>query len=300
MITFRRLPFLTTLALLTFLASCSGPKSNLKTTTNRYENKINNPYYNDRVPDFALQNYEPFSRQETVALALREWRLFGQPIIDYDPLYHPEPTSPEVKEERMPGLWQRVGEYWWIGMDPGVIEGSYTGKHTANGEVFDFRQDGHYAWSAAFISYLMRIAGANNRFPYSPNHSTYINAAAEGTSAVLQAQDPAVYAPMLGDLICTARGKNRDAIKYSSLPTPYTFPAHCGIVVTTQQNAPPFGQEISIIGGNVNDSVALTHVPVDNTGKLATAEGTSYDSRYPWCVVLKVLYDAEASPSSHD
>lgn len=255
-------------------------------------------YYNDRVPDFAIRNYEPFSRQELVALTLREWRVFNQPIDDEDPLQRPEPTSPEVKAERLPGLWQRVGEYWWTGMDPGMKESSYTGKHNDNGIVFNFKDDGTYAWSAAFISYIMRTAGANNRFPYSPNHSTYINAAASGSSSILRGHDPSTYAPKLGDLICTARGKSRDTIKFSSLPTTYSFPSHCGIVVMTNQNAEPFGREISIIGGNVNDSVALTHVPVDAQGLIAGANGTSYDYRYPWCIVIEVLYDAEASPAS--
>lgn len=41
----------------------------------------------------------------------------------------------------------------------------------------------------------MRVAGANERFPYSPNHSTYINAAASGQSPILRAHDPASYTP---------------------------------------------------------------------------------------------------------
>ena len=35
-----------------------------------------------------------------------------------------------------------------------------------------------YAWSAAFIWYVMRLAGAGGSFPYSENHADYINAAA--------------------------------------------------------------------------------------------------------------------------
>ena len=38
-------------------------------------------------------------------------------------------------------------------------------------------QDGDYAWSAAFIDYVMRMAGAGDRFPYSPSHADYINEA---------------------------------------------------------------------------------------------------------------------------
>ena len=81
-------------------------------------------------------------------------------------------------------------------------------------------------------------------------------------------------------------------MKYQELP------AHCGIVVATNQNAPPFGREISIIGGNVDDTVALTHVPTDSAGRISTPDGKSYDSRYPWCAVLTPRYDTDADPQS--
>ncbi len=56
-------------------------------------------------------------------------------------------------------------------------EQGFTGKHDQNGQVFPVGEDGDYAWSAAFIDYVMRMAGAGHRFPYSPTHADYINAA---------------------------------------------------------------------------------------------------------------------------
>ena len=41
--------------------------------------------------------------------------LFGQPVDDDPPGTRPE--LGEDKPERLPGLWQRVGEYWWLGQD---------------------------------------------------------------------------------------------------------------------------------------------------------------------------------------
>lgn len=254
--------------------------------------------YSGHVPDFATRNYEPFNRQDVVAIAMREWRMFGSPVNDDDPELRPEPQVASVKPERAPGLWERVGEYWWIGMDPDVTESTFTGKHDASGRLTNFVHDGDYAWSAAFISYVMRVAGANNRFPYSPNHSTYINAAAAGQSSVLRAQDPAAYVPKQGDLICVGRGRAKTSVRFSSLPTSYGFPAHCGYVVATGQNGQPFGHQLSIIGGNIDDAVALTHVPTDATGHISAPSGQSYDARYPWCTILEVLYDAEAEPDA--
>ncbi|MDF7674189.1 DUF2272 domain-containing protein [Acetobacteraceae bacterium ESL0709] len=253
--------------------------------------------YNSHVPDFATRNFTPFNRQDVAAIALREWRLFGSPVADEDPHDRPEPSSPAMKPERLPGLWQRVGEYWWIGQDASMRESAWTGKTNGDGQRFSMAHDGNYAWSAAFVSYVMRIAGANDRFPYSPNHATYINAAASGQSAGLTARNPADYAPQLGDIICVGRGRSR-TITFAMLPTSYGFPAHCGIVVATNQNAQPFGREISIVGGNVDDSVSLTHVPTDAQGRLTTSDGTSYDSRYPWLVVLAVTYETDQEPDS--
>jgi hypothetical protein len=250
------------------------------------------------VPDFATRNYEPFNRQDLVAIAMREWRLFGSPVNDDDPEDRPEPQTAAVKPERAPGLWERVGEYWWIGMEPSMTEASWTGKHDANGQLTDFVHDGNYAWSAAFISYVMRVSGANSRFPYSPNHSTYINAAASGQSPILRAQNPANYTPKLGDLICVGRGRAKTTVNFSSLPTSYGFPAHCGYVVAINQNGHPFGRQLSIIGGNIDDAVALTHVPTDPQGRISSPSGQSYDTRYPWCAVLEVLFDAESEPDA--
>ncbi len=245
------------------------------------------------VPDFVTRNFEPFTRADTMAIALREWRLFGEPVDDDDPEARPDPVGPSVKPERLPGLWQRVGEYWWIGQDPYESEVDWTGKHDSDGHSFDFQHDGRFAWSAAFISYVMRVSGAGARFPYSPNHATYINAAAAGTAAALRAHDPSLYAPALGDLICAGRGASR-VIRFRNLPTRDLFPAHCGLVVAREPG------QVSIIGGNVDDAVTLTHVPVGPTGLLATADGSFYDTRYSWCAVLQVLYDAEGEAPADD
>ncbi len=241
----------------------------------------------DHVPDFAQRGFEPFVRDDAVAIALREWRLFGMPVDDDAPDARSIPTGPVFKPERRPGLWERVGEYWWIGQDPDEREVSWTGKHDADGGIFMYGNDSHYAWSAAFISYVMRVAGAGPRFPYSPNHSTYIDAAASGAATILHAQPVTAYAPQLGDLVCAGRGSG-ERVRYEMLPTNYGFPAHCAIVVARETG------QIAVIGGNVDDAVTLTHVPVASDGKLVGPDGVLIDTRYPWLTVLQVVYDADS------
>ena len=87
------------------------------------------------VPPFARIPYEPITRDAVVAIALREWRLFGSPVDDNPPGSY-RPASPQDKPERQQGLWQRVGEYWWLAMNAGSPEAAWTGKHDANGIVF--------------------------------------------------------------------------------------------------------------------------------------------------------------------
>jgi hypothetical protein len=242
------------------------------------------------VPAFANDGWAPFTRQAVVAIALREWRVFGQGVDDDPPETRPIPP-PDLKPEREDGLWQRIGEYWWIGQDADSPETSWTGKHDATGVEFPANEDRNYAWSAAFISYVMRIAGAASRFPYAESHSTYINLAAAGASAGLKAYPPQGLAPSLGDLICTGRGRSA-TIRFADLPTAAPFPSHCDIVVGVAPGT------LTVVGGNVDDAVTEKHVPVTASGMLAGPDGVPVDTRYPWFVVLHVLYDEPAAAAA--
>jgi Uncharacterized protein conserved in bacteria (DUF2272) len=222
-----------------------------------------------QIPPYAKVPYEPFSREAAVQIAYREWRAFGEKVV----LSSKDPESPDSKE-RDEGLWQRVGDYWWQGLDYGEQDARWTGKQDANGIEFPRGQDGDFAWSAAFIDYVMRMAGAGSRFPYAPSHSDYINAARTHTGLVISAQPLTEYAPQLGDLICMWRANH--PVTYADLPAGH-FPGHCDLVVAQR----PGG--LDVIGGNVDNTVAMKHVPVGPTGLVT-------DPDYPWFVVLRVAY----------
>jgi hypothetical protein len=249
------------------------------------------PMPDAHVPPFAKIPYEPFSREAVVAIAMREWRLFGQNVAD------PEAGATRViKPERESGLWQRVGEYCWLGLNAGSAESGWTGKHDGHGAVFPAELDGDYAWSAAFISYVMRIAGAGKRFPYSGDHADYINAArrvslGETKNWAVSAEPVQAYAPRAGDLVCFGRGQAK-GLRFEDLPTPGLFTSHCDIVVDTTVPG-----QIAVIGGNVEDSVTMNAVPVAGDGKLATPEGVVLDTRFPWMAVLRLLLD-EGTPGA--
>ena len=147
------------------------------------------------VPAFAAKPFEPFNRADTVAVALREWRLFGSPVDDRPPEDRPVP-QPQDKPERQPGLAGSASANTGGSALPchqgrrRRAKRGWTGKHDEAGGLFPAADDGRYAWSAAFISYVMRIAGAGPRFPYAANHATYVNAAAAHQTPILQALAP--------------------------------------------------------------------------------------------------------------
>jgi hypothetical protein len=239
------------------------------------------------LPPFARVPYEPFSRKAAVQIALREWRAFGRPVV--------VPGTPlPFDNERAEGLWQRIGEYWWLGLPLGVLEQAWTGKHDEAGRLFPPERDADFAWSAAFIDYVMRMAGAGRRFPYSPLHADYINAAKRHAAGrepelAITAEPPQSYAPQLGDLICYWRGSR--PLAYDDLPAG-RFAGHCDIVVARHPGS------LDVIGGNVDNSVALKHVPVAPGGLLAGPDGVPIDPDHHWFVVIRVEYALSTHPVS--
>lgn len=230
---------------------------------------LRGPIVNDpHVPPFANAGWAPFSRSAAIAIALREWRLFGSRVDD-GPAGTYNPATPDDRPERQQGLWQRVAEYWWEALPPGDDLASATGIHDQHGAPI--ADDTLTPWSAAFISYVMRLAGAGSRFPYSASHSTYINAAAAGTSPILRAHAPGTYTAQTGDLICHGRGPD-GALRFADLPTGHSFESHCDLVVDATAT------QLTIIGGNVDDGVTEKHRPPSDDADL----------------VLEVLYDPVA------
>ena len=122
-------------------------------------------------------------------------------------------------------------------------------------------------------------------FPYAPDHATYINYAARAAKGeigdpLLIAENPATYAPRLGDWCAIGRGPARD-LSFADLPTRYIFPAHCGIVTFIGPN------HADIIGGNVwMDAVVLEHLHTDARGRLV-------NNQENWFVILRVLYSED-------
>lgn len=190
--------------------------------------------------------------QKILEVANREWQFFGQQAIDKSGnLVH------RGMRETDETFWQRVGIYWQEGVGRNL-----------NGRNTDF------PWSAAFISYVMKTAGAGDRFKYSAQHSVYITWAIKNrtrnvANAAFLGFRLNERAPDLGDLVCYAR---EAGIGYDT--TTALYKSHCDIVVAKRAG------EIDVIGGNVSNSVSRKTLATNSSGLLA-------DTHHPWFAVIQ-------------
>lgn len=113
------------------------------------------------------------------------------------------------------------------------------------------RNDDYYintAWSSAFISYLMKKAGAGDDFKYATAHSQYIAQAVknrkENNSKKIKAYKPNEVKVKAGDLVCYPR---QNGVTYDSNAG---YISHCDLIVSADEN------KAIGIGGNVSDSVS--------------------------------------------
>ena len=124
------------------------------------------------------------------------------------------------------------------------------------------KNDNYYiseAWSSAFISYLMRKAGAGDDFKYSQSHSQYIAESVknrkENNSKKFKAYKPEEVDVKVGDLVCYPR---QSGVTYDSSAG---YKSHCDLVTEINGN-------VAVgIGGNVSDSVSKKNYYLSN-GKI--------------------------------
>jgi hypothetical protein len=113
------------------------------------------------------------------------------------------------------------------------------------------KDDNYYineAWSSAFISYLMRKAGAGDDFKYATSHSQYIAQAVknrkENNSKKFKAYKPNEVKVKVGDLVCYPR---QSGVGYDSGAG---YNSHCDLIISID------GNTAVGVGGNVSDSVS--------------------------------------------
>jgi hypothetical protein len=125
-------------------------------------------------------------------------------------------------------------------------------------------QKGH-PWSAVFISWVMRTAGAGSAFAYSAAHQNYIRAARRNrvtgnTANPFWAFRATEIAPQVGDLVCTAR--DNSGATYDNIADRQSRKTHCDVVTAVRPG------ELRVIGGNVRQNVDAKVLRTQPDGRL--------------------------------
>ena len=194
------------------------------------------------LPPTAADEDPPELRARIIDLALAERRRWRDGAL----------------AETDPGAYNMLTEYWRQGLGLSAVDAE---RAIAQ----------RYAWSAAFICWVLRRAGAGSGFAYSSFHSTYIAAAYQNrvqqSASAFKAYSARELLARPGDLLCTTYPVNGVAPSASlSQVRANTSGYHCDIVV---QSAPG---RLTLLGGNVADTVGMKTARTDARGFPITAE----------------------------
>ncbi len=199
-------------------------------------------------------SYPPSARERMLRIASAEWVDWGRQTAE-------GPEDPESDPRNFP----RVLAYWRA-VPEGAAPIARNRALYRDGSPALWREP---AWSAAFISYVMRGAGIDAReFPPSAAHAYYLDALIADAqrfpaSAPFIPHEVAERAPRIGDLVCADRSAAPLASWRDRAADRGRFrPMHCDIVVNVTAGA------VEAIGGNVRDAVTLSRFPTDAAGRL--------------------------------
>jgi hypothetical protein len=162
--------------------------------------------------------------------------------------------QPHMKE-RDPAATPILQEYYRLGV----------AKNVSPSQLQSESWQKAHPWSAVFVSYVMKKAGAGDAFAYSPAHQSYIRSARRNRLTVNTGNPFWAFritdiAPQVGDLVCTARGDS--GATYDNISDPQSRKTHCDIVTAVRPG------QIRVIGGNVDHRVGAKPLRTHPDGRL--------------------------------
>lgn len=203
----------------------------------------------------------PSAKERMIYLARQEWDLFGRATVNYETDYPSLRYAEQAfhSHEQLPRFFSRVLVYWYTATELPIIG--------LDGEISP--------WSGAFIVWLVRSAGVPlSEFPSSVLHWDYIEFLLANKASRFVIHPSNQYAPKPGDIICAPR----DPVFIKTIHSIHDLkrgPYHCDLVVEQRPG------ELDVIGGNVLDTVSLTHVPIDASGYLIA------NQHRPWILAIE-------------
>ncbi len=195
-------------------------------------------------------------RGRVVQVATAEWVYWGR--------QNGYPRFRRGHRENEPTYRRRVLTYWQEGV----------GRRVKSSRI---------AWSGAFVSFVMRRAGAGTAFPYSGSHGVYMRAALAASTkgrsrAGVVARRPENYTPRPGDLVCNTL---RRGATFDNVPRP--FIGHCDVVVAVRR------WEVDVIGGNLSNGVSRRTLVADGQGRILPKQPRAMDPAVKgWIMVIEL------------
>lgn len=193
------------------------------------------------------------------AIACQENHAWFRPFIDADGRAGGQAVYEAENDALADGAqaWRKVAAYW---NGSGLGSGCAAAGAACRSFVVDM------PWSAAFVSWVMRQARVPG-FTASSRHVDYVRAASRAGAGPYRLIAPDEEPPAAGDMLCYVRGQAR-ALGHAGLVNVLDrgdagLPMHCDIVVATQDGI------AWLVGGNVQQTVALRMLRLDDTGRFA-------------------------------
>lgn len=148
---------------------------------------------------------------------------------------------------------------------------------------FTFTNCTKVPWSAVFVSWCVRQAGADkSEFKFAMAHSVFVNQAiknALNATGVFHGLDISAHPPSVGDIIQHNRRGNN--FNFAFARTRANYESHSIIVIETGQDTQ--GRFAFCIGGNESDSIRRSVVRLNSQGFIKQRDGN------PFICVIKDL-----------
>jgi hypothetical protein len=141
---------------------------------------------------------------------------------------------------------------------------------------FTFTSCTKVAWSAVFVSWCVKQAGATkSEFKFAMAHSVFVNQAIKNAlngEGVFQGFDISAQKPDVGDIIQNNRGIHNFDFAFARTHTNYE--SHSVIVIEIGQDN--LGGFAFCVGGNERDSVRRSVVRLNSQGFIKQRDGNSF------------------------
>ncbi len=235
--------------------------------------------------------YPASARDRLVRIALAEWEEWGRQFTDHTGSVVGAPAEPGRSED-MVEAFPALTAYWSMvpGAETTIARNRVALRHADAGQGRAVSLWSEVPWSAAFLSFALRVAGYDRiDAPSAPAHWMVVDhllarAARWPASAAFLPWPPDGHPPAAGDLICATRGAARGRYRTPaerSAEAGRAVPMHCDIVVGTREGV------VETVGGNLGDAVRMSLLPADPQGRLAGAVPPGAPEMPAWFVVFE-------------